>query len=121
MFDLKRPCKTCPFRRGMGSRFALRRARLTEIRRSTAFQCHGTVDYSDEEPQAGGKPQQCAGLMAVLARERDPNQIMQVASRLGHLDLDALDPRREAYGSWAAVLKAHLTGEESDDPIPEGT
>ena len=31
--------------------------------------------------------------------------------RLGHLDPGALDPRGEAYDSWAQVVRAH-NGEE---------
>lgn len=107
MFDLKQPCVSCPFRIGQGELFRLERERLEEIVRAVAFQCHKTVDYSGDEPDKGAKPQQCAGLMAVLHREDQLNQIMQVASRLGVLDCDQLDPKQEAYASWAEVLKAH--------------
>lgn len=76
-----------------------------------AFQCHKTSAFSDDgEPEAGPNPQQCAGLMAVLAREGEPNQIMQVAQRLGALDPGALDPLGEAYASWRDVLAAHREG-----------
>lgn len=107
MFDMKRPCVTCPFR--VGQPFALAPARLEEIRRAPAFQCHKTVGYERfDDPMArqGDRPQQCAGLMAVLDREGAHNQIMQIAQRLG-VDLSGLDPAREAYGSWSEVLAAH--------------
>lgn len=114
MFDLKRPCVACPFRKGEGSGFALKR--LGEIRAAVAFQCHATVDYEAPKGQRQGKhPQQCAGLLTVLWREGGEhalNQIGQVAYRLGHLDPAALDPRGEAYDSWAQVLRAHIKGEE---------
>lgn len=113
MFKLKSPCANCPFRRGVGESFSLGAERLEEIREAPAFQCHKTVVYG-EDPETGeevhdqgDKPQQCAGLMAVLAREGELNQIMQVATRLSALQLDSLDPRGEAYGSWAEVLEAH--------------
>lgn len=109
MFDLKRPCVDCPFRKGQGENFALSDGRLNEIFVAPAFQCHKTVDYSDDEPGSGNRPQQCAGLMAVLAREDRPNQIMQVASRLGALNFRALDPKGEAYGSFAETRSAHRT------------
>lgn len=120
MFKLRRPCKTCPFRIGVGSGFNLRVARLAEIKLAPAFQCHGTVDYEsgpeDEngfpKPQPGDTPQQCAGLMAVLHREGEENQIMQVASRMGALDLSRLDPDGEAYRTWAQVIRAHRDGKE---------
>ena len=107
MFDRRRPCATCPFRRGRGSTFRLGRDRLAAIAAAPAFQCHKTVDYSDERPGPGATPQQCAGLMAILARDGRPNQIMQVAERLGALDPAILDPGGVAYRSWDEALAAH--------------
>ena len=113
MFKLKSPCANCPFRRGVGEMFGLPPERLEQIRREPAFQCHKTVDYG-EDPETGeevhapgDKPQQCAGLMAVLRREGEDSQIMQVAERLGAASFDDLDPRGEARASWAEVLDAH--------------
>lgn len=113
MFDLKRPCANCPFRKGAGERFRLPRLRLREIRNAVAFQCHKTVNYNTEsgDGDAGDRPQQCAGLMAVLRREGRQNQIMQVAERLG-TSLEGLDPRGEAYDSWDEVVAAHCGGDD---------
>lgn len=112
MFDLRRPCVDCPFRRGSGSRFQLHPERLAEIYAAPAFQCHKTVDYeadeADREARAGDRPQQCAGLMAVLHRSNRHNQIMQVAERLGSLDPEALDPDHEAYESIEQATRAHV-------------
>ncbi|MBO0715751.1 MAG: hypothetical protein J2P55_00240 [Rhizobiales bacterium] len=116
MFDLKRPCATCPFRKTQGHLYALPLARLKEIRRGSAFQCHKTVDYEnfdDRRRRQGDRPQQCAGLMAVLARENDTNTIMQIAERLGELNIADLDPQHEAYDTWADVVAAHT---KLDDP-----
>lgn len=110
MFDLKRPCANCPFRIGMGSQFRLPQSRLREIVAATAFQCHKTVDYEhfeDEAARAGDRPQQCAGLMAVLYRSGRDNQIMQVAERLLGYDAGQLDPRGEAYASVEQAMAAH--------------
>lgn len=109
MFDLKRPCVNCPFRKGVGETFRLPVDRLIEIKFATAFQCHRTVDYEhfeDREKRSGDRPQQCAGLMAVLIREKRENSIMQVAQRFG-VDLSGIDPKNEAYETWDAVLAAH--------------
>lgn len=114
MFDLKSPCKNCPFRKGEGERFRLSLDRLREIKAASAFQCHKTIDYcnfSDADKRAGDHPQQCAGLMAILAREGCENQIMQVAQRFG-VDLSGLDPRGEAYDNWNDALKAHHGSEK---------
>lgn len=112
MFDLKQPCVTCPFRKGVGSLFRLHPGRLVEIKHASAFQCHKTVDYSDEDhPDRGNRPQQCAGLMAVLHREGCGNQMMQVGQRFGALDPAKLDPKGETYESWQDVLMAHAGNE----------
>jgi hypothetical protein len=111
MFCLERPCLNCPFRRGQGELFQLPEMRLTAIFAAPAFQCHMTVVYDDEgDGRAGDRPQQCAGLMAVLHRENRPNQIMQVAMRLGHLDPERLDPQGEVYGSLRETIAAHKKG-----------
>lgn len=108
MFALKRPCANCPFRRGAGEAFGLGRERLEEIAEAPAFQCHKTLSWTDDGSSAPGqRPQQCAGLMAVLHREGRDNQIMQVAQRLRALDPSLLDPRGEAYDTWAEALAAH--------------
>lgn len=109
MFKLKSPCGNCPFKVGQGSLFGLRR--LDEIVAAPAFQCHKTVDYSDDEPAPGGKPQQCAGLMGLLLNADKPNQIMQVAMRLGHLNADEID-RSECYRTLADARRAHEDGSE---------
>jgi hypothetical protein len=109
MFDLKRPCITCPFRKGQGHLFQLTEERLTEIRNATAFQCHKTVDYdhfNDQRKRQGDHPQQCAGLMAVLIREGKANAIMRVAGLFG-VSLTGIDPEGDAYETWADVLEAH--------------
>lgn len=115
MFDLKRPCVNCPFRKGQGSLFQLSEDRLTEIFNAPAFQCHKTVNYDDSEDgeaRAGDRPQQCAGLMTVLHREKTPNQIMQVAQRLSGFNAADLDPDGHIYASIDDVLDAHLDGQE---------
>lgn len=109
MFNRKRPCANCPFRIGQGSLFQLHPQRLEEIRHGPAFQCHKTIDYDnfdDDRLRQGETPQQCAGLMAVLYAENSPNQIMQVAERLGALNREQIDGT-DAYASWNAVLNAH--------------
>lgn len=117
MFNLKSPCANCPFRVGYGSSFRLSKSRLDEIYTAPAFQCHKTLKYNDEGlSSAGNKPQQCAGLMAVLNQERSPNTIMRLAVHTGHLDLQALDTR-ETYRSWLDVTRAHVEGIEPQKTI----
>lgn len=110
MFDLVHPCVNCPFRKGQGSLYAMGESRIREIARAPAFQCHKTVDYEhfdDDEARQGDRPQQCAGLIAVLHRDGEDNQITQVAERLLGYDPGRVDPRGEAYGSLAEAIDAH--------------
>lgn len=111
MFDLKRPCVNCPFRKGQGSLFALHPERLHDVINGVAFQCHKTVNYDeweDEERRSGDRPQQCAGLMAVLHRSERPNQIMQLAERLSGIDAGTVDPDGQAYASVEEATLAHV-------------
>lgn len=50
--------------------------------------------------------------MAILAREGEPNTIMRIAIQLGHLELEHLDPDREAYETWEDALRAHRGGKD---------
>lgn len=111
MFKLTRPCVTCPFRKGQGRLFGMHRLRLREIFAATAFQCHKTVDYDTEDgdPASGDKPQQCAGLMSILSRAGQPNQIMQVGERLGAFDPSKLD-HAEVYKTPGSATAAHDRG-----------
>lgn len=109
MFKLRKPCSDCPFRRGQGSQFRLRADRLKGIFNGAAFQCHKTIDYDEfEDPdlRQGTHPQQCVGLMVLLDCEGRHNQIMQVAQRLGALDLAKLE-RGQCYQSFKEALAAH--------------
>ena len=109
MFDLRRPCVNCPFRKGQGQYFQLDQDFLRGLRNAPAFQCHKTVDYDadpDTRERQGEHPQQCAGLMSILHREGTPNTIMQVGQRLGHFDPDKLD-HSDAYASMQDALAAH--------------
>lgn len=116
MFDLKKPCKNCPFRRTKGDLFSLGKWRIEEIVSAPAFQCHATVDYDGAEYDddgemipgtfAGKNPQQCAGLMALLYREKRPNQIMRVAKRLTGFDAGKIDAS-DVYKTLEEAIKAH--------------
>lgn len=60
MFDLKRPCDNCPFRKEGGIRLHPGRAR--EIARGQidnpgmTFPCHKTVDYEAEDANDDNRP-----------------------------------------------------------------
>lgn len=109
MFKLKSPCANCPFRKGQGECFRLGAERIELIVESVSFQCHKTIDYSIEpgEPgHRGSKPQQCAGLMSLLARAGKPNAIMQIGERLGQFNPGELN-HADVYASIEEATAAH--------------
>lgn len=79
-FDLKTPCKNCPFRTDATAiRFACRE-RAEEIEETAyrnGFPCHLSADYvEDDEGESdgyvfGGQTQHCAGALIMFARYGD--------------------------------------------------
>lgn len=111
MFDLKTPCSNCPFTRARGHLFRLNERRIRDIVAAPAFPCHKTVDYdasadSDKTEFKKAGPRQCAGLMSVLHKSGQPNQIMQVGQRLGEFDPNELD-HSATYDTLEELITAH--------------
>lgn len=99
MFQLKRPCKDCPFVKGSSTNMTLAEGRIEEIIDSLhadhIFSCHKTIDYNQVNPtdtfyQLQEQNQFCAGAMNYLVKEGRPNTQMQIATRLGWLNIDTL-------------------------------
>lgn len=111
-FDLKTPCKDCPFRSDIS--FALRPERAREITasllRGESFPCHKTTKFDDDgEPVLNNKKEQhCAGALIFLERQERPNQMMRIAERLGGYDMRKLDMDAPVFNSSAAMVR-HLT------------
>lgn len=102
-FDLKKPCKGCPFRKGEGA-VRLTEGRVHEVWRSAThngpmFQCHNTVDYDssdfdDEElgVVSKGEAQHCLGAVIAGVNSGDgPNQYARVCAQLKLLDVAAVE------------------------------
>jgi len=111
MFDLKKPCKSCPFLKVNGERFGLCKSRLDEIFSAPAFQCHSSIDYHEDEEGnevqgQGDNPQQCKGLMSLLAYEGQPNQIMQVAERFRVATVES-HKCEGTYQTFSEAIEAH--------------
>ena len=82
-FDLKNPCKDCPFKEGSSSVVHSERAKeiaeaITE--KQGTFTCHKTLVLKEEDRQ------HCAGAMTMLEHIERPNQMMRIAERLGYYD-----------------------------------
>jgi len=95
-FDMKTPCDNCPFLKEGGIRVSKSRTRSI-LNDSTSFPCHKTVNYDAGEDEDGesvidntAHTKVCAGYMIMLFKADKPNQILQIASRIGPLNLDRL-------------------------------
>lgn len=88
-FDLKKPCKDCPFIPGSCTNTTLSKRRITsivtDIENDMSFSCHKTTDKPSSQHQ------HCAGAMIFLERENKPNQMMRFAERLGFYDHTKLE------------------------------
>jgi hypothetical protein len=123
-YELKKPCKTCPF--VIAHQFPLRAERIEEIRdcRST-FSCHNTVDYDaiekrvdweEEDSEEYGAyretmgEQHCLGhLIVCWADWGGFDQLQAMAARAGMFDPKAL-PTPEAAGvfaTWDDMIQAN--------------
>ncbi|RST57658.1 hypothetical protein D5F11_021600 [Siminovitchia terrae] len=83
-FDLKTPCKDCPFIKGSSTNKTLAEDRIEgivdDIRAGMTFTCHKTLQKHTSEQQ------HCAGALIFLEKENKPNQMMKIAERLGLYD-----------------------------------
>lgn len=86
---MPRPCPHCPFRTDVEGYLRAERAQeiANSLRWGQSFPCHETVDYDSGEEGEGIvtlDTRHCAGAALVLENEGCPNQLMQVAERLGY-------------------------------------
>lgn len=88
-FDLKTPCKDCPFIVGSSTNITLAEGRLDgiveDIRADQTFTCHKSLELPAD------KQQHCAGALIFLEREENPNQMMRIAERIGVYDYRKLN------------------------------
>lgn len=101
-FDLKKPCKDCPFIKG--TKMILRKGRMEEIAESTKhdlniFPCHKTTDGKREDYQA------CMGALAYGLEQH--NQLPVLArihmgkpGSLRRKDIQDSIPLLEKPGKW---------------------
>lgn len=117
-FSLKEPCEQCPFRKSQGF---LNGPRAREIAEAVAvenktFTCHKHLhgDYDDhaegdESYRPTTRDQMCAGAMAFVEKLGVPNQMLQIAERLGLRDPTRLDPASlaDVYDSIDDMAAGH--------------
>ena len=100
-YNMTKPCDNCPFR--SDKHFPLGRGRVLGIIRSGDFPCHKTTLKDDldgdEEGLDSNNETACAGLLILLEKENQPNQMMRIAERLGFYDRTKLDMNAPVYDS----------------------
>lgn len=94
-FNLKKPCKDCPFRSDrqlnhgwLGKR---RAEEIAESLEDNAFPCHKTITYDDEDQAVySDKTQHCYGALVVLNNEDYflNNKITRMALMFGFMNPD---------------------------------
>jgi hypothetical protein len=109
MFDLKRPCATCPFLKVGGIRLHKDRAReiagyFTDAQGGT-FACHSTIDYNQDEDN--DDEQMCVGGMVFADKQNKANQIVRIMERCGAIDWPTLRKSRPlVFDSVRQMIKA---------------
>lgn len=104
MLNRKIPCGTCPFRITPGGLRGLGTERAQEIAasllRGERFTCHSDLGKSERHRN------QCVGAMLILDKLEQPNQLMQVATRLNMFkveDLQGRDVVFDNFDDWVSV------------------
>lgn len=114
-YSLRTPCRRCPFRVDVEP--YLRTERAEEIARSlhegAEFFCHETTETvttedGDETRAEGPRSRFCAGAMATMEREGNPNQMLRIAGQLGLYDPEKnVDARKLVHRSLSDWVMAH--------------
>ena len=109
-FDLKTPCKECPFRTDIKP--FLHPDRVREIldgitSGDKTFTCHKTAKFDDDgERVLYGSPQDqhCAGALILLEKIEQPNQLMRIYERLRGYDRTALDMNAPVFDTQEDMI-----------------
>jgi len=109
-FNLKRACKSCPFRK---DRPFLTRGRAVEIanalRNDASFTCHNTLDYNVEDgPAYTEKSDWCAGSLAVMHNEGSTydNVLLRLASQFMGYEPEELKDTDECFDNLDDFIEA---------------
>ncbi len=114
-FDLRKPCKSCPFRTDVKPFINAERAAeigdaITTQQQTFACHQHTQFDQDDEGEEFNvphGGDQHCAGALILLEKLGKPNQMMRIAERLRMYDHTRLKMDSPVYPSVRAMVSAH--------------
>jgi len=109
-FNLKKPCKDCPFL--IGRMFPLNRERREEIAEfitthQGTFPCHKTTEFDDDSELVNSdKTEHCAGAAIMLEKMKQPNQMMRWMERIGEYDYTKLAMDSDVFDSADEFIDA---------------
>ncbi len=117
-YSLTAPCRHCPFRLDIEPYLRAERAReiAAALRGGAEFPCHATTvtvvdDEGDEHRTEGPRSRFCAGALAVMENEDQPNQMARIAERFGWYDPAKIAAVRPlVHPSLSAWVNAHTGG-----------
>lgn len=101
-FNLSKPCGHCPFRSDITPYISTERAEEicnAVLKEDKTFRCHETLGRIIGN--------HCAGALILTTKEDAPNQMQQVAERLGLYDRSKLDLESPVYSSHNEMVEAH--------------
>jgi len=113
-FQLKKPCRDCPFRTDVPA--YLNRGRATEIAKSLdhhSFPCHKTTDHTGDEYEDGewqgwqDEWQHCAGAEIMREKMDRPGDMLQISQRLGIRDPSRLKMDSPVFDDEQAFIDHH--------------
>lgn len=102
-FNLKRPCKDCPFRKDVNLHLA--RGRLREITHAViednkTFACHKTIQGRKREER-----ELCAGAAIMVKKTGAANAMLQIAERFGLYNPERLVMDSPVYDTPEDMVK----------------
>lgn len=112
-FDLRKPCKGCPFVDDEHAVRHLGEERAEGIvdsitRMQQSFTCHKTTEYCEEKGEhvTNGKEQHCAGALILLEKHNQPNQMMRISERFGGYDRTKLEMDSGVYDTYEDFIES---------------
>lgn len=113
-FNLKRPCKDCPFRTDIHPYLNADRVReITDalMTGNSTFACHETTEYNEEEGDMASTKDSshCAGAMIFLEVQEIAiqNQMVRIAERLRIYDHKKLDMSAPVFHDQQSMIDHH--------------
>lgn len=119
-YEMKTPCKHCPFRSNI--RGYLTKERVIEIAHSVlsgqSFPCHKTTEAIEsddgiEDMEATPDSQECAGASIFAQRHKTSSQMSRIAERLG-MKVAKLNSRAKVCRSVDEMVEVHCGPQDGE-------